>query len=258
MCDTNTTVYKAARRETTEWDDWQRRLGNKPELEPEWEPDKFVPRPEIEADAAKPDATWLANVERTDEAEGAGDADGCADDRELEQLRRRRLAELRAGPAAPDFGGVVKPIGHADFVEEVTDPSARVWVVVLLYKPRHPECDALGACLDELARKHRHTKFVRIVSTECIPGYPDGNLPTLIVYRHRDVARSFVGVGPYGGRRFSPEGVAYALRQAGAFGTDEADADAQERERDRLRAEYVARVAAELAASEDAEEGVER
>ena len=33
----------------------------------------------------------------------------------------------------------------------------------------------------------------------CIPGYPDRNLPTLLVYRDRDVVLSFIGLQAYGG-----------------------------------------------------------
>ena len=47
---------------------------------------------------------------------------------------------------------------------------------------------------------------MRIVSTECIPGYPDSNLPTLLVYRNTDVVRNFMGLQHFGGARITPEG----------------------------------------------------
>jgi hypothetical protein len=59
--------------------------------------------------------------------------------------------------------------------------------------------------MDELAAKHPRTKFVKIPGRECVPGYPDKNLPTTLVYRDRDVVGSFVGVDGFGGPRFTPE-----------------------------------------------------
>lgn len=41
------TVYKNAHRETTQWDDAQRALGNFRELPPEFKPDKYSPEAEI-------------------------------------------------------------------------------------------------------------------------------------------------------------------------------------------------------------------
>lgn len=41
------------------------------------------------------------------------------------------------------------------------------------------------ALLQELAQKYPQSKFVRIISTEAIPQYPDSNLPTVIVYKDK-------------------------------------------------------------------------
>ncbi|XP_056846868.1 uncharacterized protein LOC130497760 [Raphanus sativus] len=43
------------------------------------------------------------------------------------------------------------------------------------------ECGLLLGCLEELASRYPRTKFVKIISTGCIPNYPDCNLPTLLV-----------------------------------------------------------------------------
>eukprot|EP00959_Pyramimonas_sp_CCMP1952_P169740 3546327-Pyramimonas_sp.AAC.2 len=72
---------------------------------------------------------------------------------------------------------------------------------------RHPACRVLEECLEMLAPKHTSTKFVKIVSTECIPGYPDSNLPTLIVYRNTDVAHQFIGMQHFNGMRATPIGM---------------------------------------------------
>nr|ABK21916.1 unknown [Picea sitchensis] len=78
---------------------------------------------------------------------------------------------------------------------------------------RVPECGILGQCLDELATKYPATKFVKIISTDCIPNYPDRNLPTLLIYNNSNVKETYVGLHHFGGRRCTPEGVAFTLCQ---------------------------------------------
>jgi hypothetical protein len=70
---------------------------------------------------------------------------------------------------------------------------------------RIPECALLMRCLEELATKYPATKFVKIISTECIPNYPDRNLPTLLVYNNGAVKANYVGLHTFG-RRCTPEG----------------------------------------------------
>ncbi|XP_074267446.1 uncharacterized protein LOC141590784 [Silene latifolia] len=71
-------------------------------------------------------------------------------------------------------------------------------------------CDLLLNCLEELARRYPATKFVKIISTDCIPNYPDRNLPTLLVYNNSAVKANYVGMQNFG-RRCTPEGVALVL-----------------------------------------------
>jgi len=70
---------------------------------------------------------------------------------------------------------------------------------------RVPECRLLGDALDVLAERYPGTKFLRIVSTDCIPQYPDRNLPTLLLYRDTKCLQTLVGLLHYGGRRLTPE-----------------------------------------------------
>lgn len=62
--------------------------------------------------------------------------------------------------------------------------------------------------LEELATKYPATKFVKIISTDCIPNYPDRNLPTLLVYNNGAVKANHVGIHSFG-RRCTPEGTLY-------------------------------------------------
>ena len=40
-------------------------------------------------------------------------------------------------------------------------------------------------------------------------------MPTLLVYRNRDPVRTFMGLGHYGGRHMTPEGLELALNECG-------------------------------------------
>jgi len=51
----------------------------------------------------------------------------------------------------------------------------------------------LSEYLNNLARKFPATKFVKSISTTCIPNYPDSNLPTIFIYYEGDLKQQFVG-----------------------------------------------------------------
>lgn len=63
----------------------------------------------------------------------------------------------------------------------------------------------MGECIEKLAAKCTKTKFVKIISTDCIHGYPDRNLPTVLIYKDTDCKHNLVGSLPFGGR-ITPEG----------------------------------------------------
>ena len=70
---------------------------------------------------------------------------------------------------------------------------------------RIPECGLLQNCLEELATRYPATKFVKIISTDCIPNYPDRNVPTILVYNNSAVKGTYVGLQKFGGKRCTPE-----------------------------------------------------
>jgi hypothetical protein len=45
-----------------------------------------------------------------------------------------------------------------------------------------PLCALLNEYMNRLAARYPETKFLRAISTTCIPNYPDKNLPTIFVY----------------------------------------------------------------------------
>lgn len=66
-------------------------------------------------------------------------------------------------------------------------------------------CSVLRHILEELAAEYLHVKFLSMLATDCIPGYPDTNLPTVLVYHNGQCARTLVGLQPFGGSRLTPE-----------------------------------------------------
>lgn len=236
------TVYKGPEGETTQWEDIQRKMGNLPPKEPVWKAEKFAPQ-----QAAKKDEQWLDKKE-ADELEELEDE--FADDPFLEQYRwvigynpirvqicllrlkfslprccccrLKRIQEMEQAASRPRFG-TMDFIRGSEFVQKVTNAGTDVWVVVLLYKDSHEGCSILSACFEELAVKHPNSKFVKIISTDCIPNYPDQNLPTVLIYHNGSCQQHLVGLANWGGKRTTPEQVAIYLSKYGSICGDPVD-----------------------------------
>lgn len=189
---------------TTEWDDIRRRHGiDAPDLPPleEAPPSDAGPFPE-----AAPEAP----------AAGSGAAD---DEAELDEIRAKRLAELRLGAAGEPRFGAVAPLAVADYAAEVNEAGEGVGVVVFLHKERHYLSGFTLVLLEKLARRFGDVKFLRIPHTECIPDYPDANLPTLLLYRDDELLGQCVGAAAFGGPSFGIEDVEWELARVGLVET---------------------------------------
>ncbi|KAL3534013.1 hypothetical protein ACH5RR_007534 [Cinchona calisaya] len=202
-------VYKDLEGSSTQWDDIQRKLGNLPPKPPAFKPAPFTPADD--PDSKPKDKAWIDD-KTEEELQELEDDDLDDDDRFLEEYRKKRLAEMREAAKIARFGSVM-PISGSDFIREVSQAPEDVWVVVNLYKDGHAECELLLQCLEELARRYPGTKFVKIISTDCIPNYPDRNIPTVLVYNNSAVKANYVGLHSFG-RRCTPEGVALVLCQS--------------------------------------------
>lgn len=71
---------------------------------------------------------------------------------------------------------------------------------------RIPLCALINQHLNQLAAKFRTTKFLKSVSTTCIPNYPDRNLPTIFVYSEGDMKAQFIGPSSFRHTDISVEG----------------------------------------------------
>ncbi|CAG8471480.1 10027_t:CDS:2 [Paraglomus brasilianum] len=127
------------------------------------------------------------------------------DERVLMEYRRMRIAEMKAQAMREKYGEVIH-ISKPEFVKEVSEASKDDWVVVHLYRDDIPHCRLVNSYLNTLSKKYKSTKFVKIIGDQCIPNYPDKNLPTLLVYGEGDIRAQVVGLAQLGGDRGGIEG----------------------------------------------------
>ncbi|XP_077990304.1 phosducin-like protein 3 [Glandiceps talaboti] len=141
------------------------------------------------------------------------------DERVLEQYRQQRLAEMKAFQMKAKYGDVLE-ISAQDYIPEVNKAGDGVWVILHLYKSGIPLCSLINNYLVQLARKFPATKFIKSISTTCIPNYPDKNLPTIFVYYEGEMKTQWVGPFEFGGINLTIEELEWRLSKAGAVQTD--------------------------------------
>ncbi|KAG0298351.1 Phosducin-like protein 3 [Dissophora globulifera] len=199
--------------EDTEWNDILRAKGIIPKKEGEISEADIIDM--IDEVIAKRDAK---NYEQktVDELDELLDEDNEDEERVLQEYRQQRLNAMKQQMSEDKFGEV-QHIYKTDFVREVTEASKTVWVVVYLYKDYLPICKLMGAHLATVAAKHKACKFVKIIGDQCIPNYPDRNLPTLLIYGDGDMKTQIVGAAQLGGMNMKPEDIEAYLRRVGAL-----------------------------------------
>lgn len=75
-----------------------------------------------------------------------------------------------------------------------------------VFIPSIPLCALINQHMSQLARKFPQTKFLKSISTTCIPNYPDRNLPTIFVYLEGEMKAQFIGPLVFGGMNLKVEG----------------------------------------------------
>lgn len=141
------------------------------------------------------------------------------DERAIEMYRQQRLAELKAAQLRNKFGEVLE-ISGKDYVQEVTKAGEGLWVILHLYKQGIPLCSLINQHFSGLARKFPDVKFIKAISTTCIPNYPDRNLPTIFVYLEGDIKAQFIGPLVFGGMNLTINELEWKLSESGAIKTD--------------------------------------
>ncbi|KAM4872161.1 phosducin-like protein 3 [Thomomys bottae] len=141
------------------------------------------------------------------------------DERAIELYKQRRLAEWKATQLKNKFGEVLE-ISGKDYVQEVTKAGKDLWVVLHLYKQGIPLCALINQHFSELSRKFPDVKFIKAISTTCIPNYPDRNFPTIFVYLEGDIKAQFIGPLVFGGMNLTRDELEWKLSESGAIKTD--------------------------------------
>ncbi|XP_072029678.1 phosducin-like protein 3 [Amphiura filiformis] len=199
--------------EDTEWNDILRAKGIIPPKEAEITEDDVVNMMEQTIqEKSHGKAMENMNLDELDELEDDEDEEILA------QYRQQRIAEIKRLQAKEKYG-FVKEISAQDYVQEVNQAGDGVWVILHLYKQGIPLCALLNQYFATLAAKFPATKFIKSISTVCIPNYPDKNLPTIFVYYEGDMKKQMVGPTEFGGMNITMEELEWILSEVGAVKT---------------------------------------
>ncbi|XP_031436473.1 phosducin-like protein 3 [Clupea harengus] len=200
--------------EDTEWNDILRKKGILP-------PKETAKDEEEEEEQLLQQQSVVKTYESMTLEELEENEDEFSDDDEaaIEMYRQQRLAQWKANELKNVFGEV-KEISGQDYIQEVNKAGEDIWVVLHLYKQGIPLCTLINQHLSSLARKFPQTKFLKSISTTCIPNYPDRNLPTVFVYRHGDMKAQFIGPLVFGGMNLKADELEWKLSESGALKTE--------------------------------------
>uniref|UniRef100_A0A2C9JUC4 Phosducin domain-containing protein n=1 Tax=Biomphalaria glabrata TaxID=6526 RepID=A0A2C9JUC4_BIOGL len=205
--------------EDTEWNDALRRHNIIPQKEKEKElTEEDIVNLLEQTVEAKQQGKGLNELTLDELNEREDDIDE-EEERIFEEYRRQRLAEMKKAYTNARYGEVVE-ISKADYVSQVNNAGEGVWVVLHIYKDGIPICKLVNNFLTNLARKCPQTKFLRSISSVCIPNYPDKNLPTVFVYFEGDLKKQWIGPFAFGGMNLKQNELEWMLAQAGAIQSD--------------------------------------
>lgn len=151
--------------------------------------------------------------------------------RSLRAYRRQRMAEMQAAAKQEKYGSVIH-ISKPDYTVEVSEASKDTWVVVHLFQNHIPASKLINGILERLASRYKATKFLKIVADQCIPYYPDRNVPTLLVYGEGDLKRNIVGIEQLGGMGTTLAHIEKMLKTIGAIQDSPLTTGRQDRDSD--------------------------
>ncbi|EFA00689.1 viral IAP-associated factor homolog [Tribolium castaneum] len=201
--------------EDTEWNDVLRSKGIiPPKKETEITEDQIVSMLEetIEQKTSTGKDFSKLDLDELDELEDS------EDEAVLLEYRNKRIAEMRALAEKAKFGSVGE-ISAQDYVQEVNKAGTGIWVVLHLYKQGIPLCALINEYMKQLAAKYPAVKFLKSISTTCIPNYPDKNLPTLFVYFEGELKSQIVGPVELRGPNMTQDEFEFLIGKTGAIET---------------------------------------
>jgi hypothetical protein len=74
-----------------------------------------------------------------------------------------------------------------------------------------PQCKLLAVVLNDFAAKYPMIKVLKIPGDQCIEGYPDRLMPTILVYGPKDFRSQVVGLAELGGNSTRVPGITLTL-----------------------------------------------
>lgn len=141
------------------------------------------------------------------------------DEAVLEQYRRQRIAEIQALATKAKYGRVLE-ISAQDYIKEVNQAGEDVWVVLHLYKQGIQLCALINQFLSQLCVRYPATKFIKAISTTCIPNYPDKNVPSIFIYYEGKIKKQIIGSLELRGDKLTADEFEYLLGLYEAIPTD--------------------------------------
>lgn len=121
------------------------------------------------------------------------------DERFFEKFRRARLEELKQEALHSKYG-FVETLSRDEFIPKVTNASLNggpnstpMYVIVELFKEGLESSLSTSVVISELGKKHPKVKFVRMVYDQCIQGWPESRVPTIIIYFGGEMREQLIG-----------------------------------------------------------------
>lgn len=177
--------------EDTEWNDILRQHGVIPEKPPS-------PTQELENaldEAIKKQHDNRLENKDLDELEELEDEE---DEDFLNTYKQKRLQEIQQLQSKAKFGQVFT-ISKNEYEDEVTKQSDEAYVFLHIASDSQLQSRLLGSIFKQLAPKFPEIKFVEIPSKRAIENYPELNVPTLLIYKNKQVLKQYITLTELGG-----------------------------------------------------------
>lgn len=121
------------------------------------------------------------------------------DERVLQRFREARIREMKEKNKANKFGGC-ETLARDEFMVKVKQASKTegvngtpVYIVIELFKDGIPKSELTTRAVLQLCKQHLNVKFVRMVADQCIPNWPDSNVPSIFVYYDGEAIKQLIG-----------------------------------------------------------------
>lgn len=145
--------------------------------------------------------------------------DGQEEENTMDQIRKKRILELKAKAEKNKFGGGgVLEVTAEQFEGDAKKASKNGFVIMLLYRKNSSACDMMTEILGELARKFLSVKFVKLdASNGEVTNFPLNHCPTVMVYSKEKVVNQFTKLDAFAGAKTNAAIVEWELAKVGVL-----------------------------------------